>query len=105
MLRVLFAGTPDFAVPTLRALIEDPDITIEYVLTQPDRPSGRGQKVSQSAVKRCALEANLTVRQPITLKDPNEIAWIQEQEFDAMSSLPMGRFSMRQFFKARVSAA
>jgi methionyl-tRNA formyltransferase len=84
MLRVLFAGTPDFAVPTLRALIDDPDIVIEYVLTQPDRPSGRGQKVSESAVKRCALEANLTVRQPITLKDPNEIAWIHAQEFDAI---------------------
>lgn len=91
MLRVLFAGTPDFAVPTLRALIDDPDIVIEYVLTQPDRPSGRGQKVSESAVKRCALEASLTVRQPITLKDPNEIAWIHEQDFDAIVVVAYGQ--------------
>ena len=91
MLRVLFAGTPDFAVPTLRALIDDPDIVIEYVLTQPDRPSGRGQKVSESAVKRCALEASLTVRQPITLKDPNEIAWIHAQEFDAIVVVAYGQ--------------
>lgn len=91
MLRVLFAGTPDFAVPTLRALIEDRDIVIEYALTQPDRPNGRGQKISGSAVKRCALEANLTVRQPTTLKDPNEIAWIQEQDFDAMVVVAYGQ--------------
>lgn len=91
MLRVLFAGTPDFAVPTLRALIDDPDIVIEYVLTQPDRPSGRGLKVSESAVKRCALEASLTVRQPITLKDPNEIAWIHEQDFDAIVVVAYGQ--------------
>ena len=91
MLRVLFAGTPDFAVPTLRALLEDPDIVIEYVLTQPDRFSGRGQKMSASAVKQCALEANLTVRQPITLKDPSEIAWIQEQGFDAMVVVAYGQ--------------
>jgi len=91
MLRVLFAGTPDFAVPTLKALIEDPDIAIEYVLTQPDRPSGRGQKVSESAVKQSALAANLAVRQPMTLKDPNEIAWIQEQEFDAIVVVAYGQ--------------
>ena len=57
----------------------------------PDRPSGRGQKVSESAVKRSALEANLTVRQPITLKDPNEIALIQKQDFDAMVVVAYGQ--------------
>jgi methionyl-tRNA formyltransferase len=91
MLRVLFAGTPEFAVPTLRALIKDPDIVVEYVLTQPDRRNGRGQKVSESAVKRCALEANLTVRQPFALQDPNEIAWIEEQGFDAIVVVAYGQ--------------
>ena len=47
--------------------------------------------MSESAVKRCALEANLTVRQPITLKDPNEIAWIHAQEFDAIVVVAYGQ--------------
>ena len=76
MLRVLFAGTPDFAVPTLDALLHESRICVEYVLTQPDRRSGRGQRVSQSAIKKYALEAGIPVRQPETLKDPNEIQWI-----------------------------
>ena len=66
MLRVLFAGTPDFAVATLEALIQDPEISVEYVLTQPDRPSGRGKKLSASAVKQVAIAHGLEVRQPET---------------------------------------
>jgi methionyl-tRNA formyltransferase len=97
MLRVLFAGTPDFAVPTLKALIEDPEISLEYVLTQPDRPSGRGQKLSESAVKRCAIAHGLEVRQPETLKDPNEVDWIREQHFDALVVVAYG-----QILKAKV---
>ena len=48
MLRVGFAGTPEFAVPTLEALIRSPEIQLECVYTQPDRPSGRGRKLSAS---------------------------------------------------------
>ena len=91
MLRVLFAGTPDFAVPTLKALIEDPEISVEYVLTQPDRPSGRGQKLSASAVKQCAIAHGLEVRQPETLKDLNEVEWIQAQRFDALVVVAYGQ--------------
>ena len=91
MLRVLFAGTPDFAVPTLKALIEDPKISVEYVLTQPDRPSGRGQNLSESAVKRFAIAHGLKVRQPETLKDPNEVNWIREQHFDALVVVAYGQ--------------
>ena len=91
MLRVLFAGTPDFAVPTLKALIEDPEISVEYVLTQPDRPSGRGQKLSESAVKRCAIAHGLEIRQPETLKDPNEVDWIRKQNFSAIVVVAYGQ--------------
>ena len=91
MLRVLFAGTPDFAVPTLEALIEDPEISVEYVLTQPDRPSGRGQKLSESAVKRCAIDHGLEVRQPQTLKDLSEVEWIRAQQFDALVVVAYGQ--------------
>jgi methionyl-tRNA formyltransferase len=68
-LRILFAGTPEFALPPLRALI-DGDCDIVAVLTQPDRPAGRGKKLRASPVKQLALENGLQVLQPETLKDP-----------------------------------
>ncbi len=63
-LRIVFCGTPAFAVPTLRALIAQPDFQIAGVVTQPDRPRGRGQEVSISPVKSAALEAGIPVYQP-----------------------------------------
>ena len=91
MLRVLFAGTPAFAVPSLKALIDDADISIEYVLTQPDRKSGRGQITSESAVKKFAISAGLSVRQPETLKDLKEIQWIKAQNLDAIIIVAYGQ--------------
>jgi methionyl-tRNA formyltransferase len=68
-LRVVFFGTPEFAVPTLDALLASPH-TVAAVVTQPDRPRGRGHKTSASPVKARALEAGLAVLQPERLKDP-----------------------------------
>jgi methionyl-tRNA formyltransferase len=68
-LRIIFAGTPEFALPPLRALI-DQHCEIVAVLTQPDRPAGRGKRVRQSPVKQLALENGLDVLQPDSLKDP-----------------------------------
>ena len=56
-MRIVFCGTPEFAVPSLRPLLADPEFTIEAVVTQPDRPRGRGQRVSASPVKEVAAEA------------------------------------------------
>jgi methionyl-tRNA formyltransferase len=70
-LRVLFAGTPEFALSSLQALIDE-DCDIIAVLTQPDRPAGRGKQLRASPVKKLALENNLTVLQPESLKEP---AW------------------------------
>ena len=66
-MRVAFAGTPEFAVPTLQALMKSPHQLVG-VLTQPDRPRGRGQRLSPSPVK-AAVEASIPVAQPPTLKD------------------------------------
>lgn len=66
-MKVLFAGTPDFAVPTLEALI-NAGHEIVMVLTQPDRPAGRGMKLRPSPVKALALQHGLEVFQPETLK-------------------------------------
>lgn len=63
-MRLLFCGTPQFAVPTLKHLLAQPDFELLSVITQPDRPSGRGQEISFSPVKQAALAANLPVRQP-----------------------------------------
>jgi methionyl-tRNA formyltransferase len=67
-LRVVFFGTPEFAVPTLEALLRSRH-TVAGVVTQPDRPRGRGQKTSAAPVKACAVAAGVPVLQPERLKD------------------------------------
>jgi len=67
--RIVFMGTPDFAVGSLKALVEN-NFNIIGVITSPDKPAGRGQKLHQSAVKVYALENNLHILQPTNLKDP-----------------------------------
>lgn len=68
MSKLVFCGTPEFAVPTLSALVAAGH-TIELVVSQPDRPSGRGGKISVPAVKRRALELGLRVAQPEKIKE------------------------------------
>jgi len=63
-MRIVFCGTPSFAVPTLKHLLAQSDLEIVGVITQPDRPRGRGQEVSFSPVKETALAANVAVHQP-----------------------------------------
>jgi methionyl-tRNA formyltransferase len=67
-MRVLFYGTPEFALPTLEALLERH--TVAAVITQPDKPAGRGQHLQPPPVKERALAAGLTVHQPPRLRDP-----------------------------------
>ena len=68
-LRIIYMGTPDFAVPSLEVLIEN-NYNVVAVITAPDKPAGRGQKITKSAVKVCAEKYNLPVLQPTNLKDP-----------------------------------
>jgi methionyl-tRNA formyltransferase len=67
-LRIVFMGTPDFAVATLKTLVEN-NYTIVGVITAPDRPAGRGRKLNESAVKQYASSHNLNILQPTNLKD------------------------------------
>lgn len=69
-MRVIFAGTPEFAARHLEALLSCADIEVVAVYTQPDRPAGRGQKLQPSAVKQIAQQHGLPVEQPINLKQP-----------------------------------
>jgi methionyl-tRNA formyltransferase len=71
MTRVVFLGTPDFSVPVLQSLIDHPDLDVVGVVTQPDRPAGRGQHTIASAVKQHAEQLGLPIFQPETLR-PSE---------------------------------
>jgi len=63
-MRIVFCGTPQFAVPSLKHLLTQKDFEIVSVYTQPDRPRGRGQEISFSPVKEVAMAAGLDVQQP-----------------------------------------
>jgi methionyl-tRNA formyltransferase len=66
---IIFMGTPEFAVASLHALLEN-GFQIAAVVTAPDKPAGRGLKLSESAIKRYAIQKNIPVLQPVKLKDP-----------------------------------
>lgn len=72
-LRIVFMGTPEFAVGILDAILKN-DFEVVGVITAPDKPAGRGQKIKYSAVKEYALEHRLTLLQPINLKDESFLA-------------------------------
>jgi methionyl-tRNA formyltransferase len=69
-MRIVFCGTPAFAVPALQHLLAQPDFEILAVLTQPDRPRGRGHEVAESAVKQAAVGAGIAVHQPEKVRVP-----------------------------------
>lgn len=80
-LRIVYMGTPDFAVAPLKALVEG-GYNIVAVVTTPDKPSGRGLKVTESAVKRYATEVGLTVLQPVKLRDEEFVEAIRGLDCD-----------------------
>lgn len=71
-LRIVFMGTPEFAVASLKSLVEN-DYNVVGVITAPDKPAGRGQKLHESDVKKYALSQNLNILQPTNLKDESFI--------------------------------
>lgn len=79
--RIVFMGTPEFAVETLRALVEN-GYNVVAVITVPDKPAGRGQKLSISAVKEYALSQNLKVLQPEKLRDEAFVAELRNLKAD-----------------------
>jgi methionyl-tRNA formyltransferase len=90
-LRIVFCGTPEFAVPSLRRLAVRPEFSIETVTTQPDRPRGRGQHVSSSAVKEAALELGLHVYQPETIKSESSQDFLKRVAPDAVVIIAYGQ--------------
>jgi len=94
-MRIAFAGTPEFAVTPLAALL-DSDHEIVGVLTQPDRPAGRGRELKASAVKEFALSKGLIVAQPSTLRTPEGRAVLESWKPDVLVVVAYGLILPRE---------
>jgi methionyl-tRNA formyltransferase len=90
-LRIVFCGTPEFAVPSLRRLAECPEFSVEAVVTQPDRPRGRGGHVTASPVKEVALELGLHVYQPESIKSEFSQDFLKRLAPDAIVIIAYGQ--------------
>ena len=90
-MRIVFCGTPQFAVPSLKYLLTQEDFEIVRVYTQPDRPRGRGQEVSFSPVKEAAVEAGLEVQQPAKVRSPEVEAELRKVAPDAIVIIAYGQ--------------
>lgn len=90
-MRLLFMGTSPFAVPTLHRLVASPDYDVLAVVTQPDRPSGRGGKVAASAVKEAALAANLPLLQPEKVRAKDFAETVRDLAPDAIVVAAFGQ--------------
>ncbi|WP_420588886.1 methionyl-tRNA formyltransferase [Bacterioplanoides sp.] len=88
-LKIVFAGTPDFAALHLSSLI-DSEHEVIAVYSQPDRPAGRGKKLQPSPVKQVALEHNIDVYQPVNFKDPADVAQLEALNADVMIVVAYG---------------
>ena len=100
-LRIVFMGTPEFAVTSLKKLVEE-GYNIVAVVTTPDKPAGRGQKMHESDVKVAARELGLPILQPEKLRDPEFVAAMEELKPDlgiviAFRMLPEVIWSMPLF--------
>src|SRR5918912_788079 len=89
-MRLIFMGTPDSAVPTLRRCLEDGH-EVAAVWTQPDRPAGRGNKLHVPPVKEFALSRGLTVRQPAKIKTEETFELFAAERADAAIVVAYGR--------------
>ena len=89
-MRIVFMGTPAFAVPSLEALLKSDDQVVG-VVTQPDRPKGRGQEVSISPIKTICQRENLPVLQPLKMKDPAFLDALRAWQADLIAVAAFGR--------------
>jgi methionyl-tRNA formyltransferase len=90
-LKIVFCGTPAFALPTLRHLIAQPGFKVEAVVTQPDRPRGRGQETSSSPAKAAALEGGISVYQPEKIKSDSAFDFFKRLAPDVVVIIAYGQ--------------
>ncbi|MDQ6971791.1 MAG: methionyl-tRNA formyltransferase, partial [Mariprofundaceae bacterium] len=90
-MRVVFAGTPAFSVPCLKALLATPGVELVGAVSQPDRRSGRGMRMTPSPVKQAALDAGIPVLSSERLRDnPEALAWLQQGQPDVLVVVAFG---------------
>lgn len=90
-MRIVFCGTPEFAVPSLRRIAAEPGFSLETVITQPDRPSGRGGNVQAPPVKNAALELGLHVFQPEKIKSDSAYSFLKKLNPDVVVIIAYGQ--------------
>ena len=90
-LRIVFCGTPAFAVPSLKHLVAEPDFEVVGVVTQPDRPRGRGQEMHSSPVKDAAVAAGIAVYQPTKIKSDEAYEYFRRLAPDAVVIIAYGQ--------------
>lgn len=88
-MRIIFAGTPDFSIPTLNALISSQH-QVCAVYTQPDRPAGRGRKIQVSPIKQCALDAKIPIEQPVNFQLDETLNILANYQADLMVVVAYG---------------
>ncbi|WP_293809420.1 methionyl-tRNA formyltransferase [uncultured Phascolarctobacterium sp.] len=98
-MRIVFMGTPDFAVGSLQALCESGKHEILAVVTQPDRPKGRGNNLLQTPVKEYALEQGLTVYQPQKVKTPEFVELLHELQPELIVVAAFGQFLSKEILE------
>lgn len=98
-MRIVFMGTPDFAVGSLQALCESGKHEILAVVTQPDRPKGRGNKLLQTPVKEYALAQGLTVYQPQKVKTPEFVELLHELQPELIVVAAFGQFLNKEILE------
>ncbi len=90
--RIVFMGSPEFAVPALATLVDAmPDVTVVGVVTQPDRPAGRGRKLQPPPVKRFAVARGLNVYQPVKVRNGELRRWLADLDADVAVVAAYGR--------------
>ncbi len=90
-LKIIFCGTPAFALPSLRELIAQPDFQVAGVVTQPDRPRGRGKEVASSPVKEAAVAAGIAVYQPQKIRAEESYEYFRNAAPDVVVIIAYGQ--------------
>lgn len=98
-MRIIFMGTPDFSVPCLEALIKSGHVVVG-VFTQPDKPKGRGYELAAPPVKVCALENNITVYQPKSMRDGEALEIINSLNAELIIVVAFGKILPKEILES-----
>ena len=98
-LKIIFCGTPAFGLPALETLLKDSRFSVEAVITQPDRPRGRGQQRAKSPIKEAAVKADIPVHQPEKIRSGATAEWMKEISPDAVVIIAYGQIISRDLLE------